>query len=37
VIDGSRDPITGRRFDALVNEARLVTKTVPEDQAQNCA
>jgi antitoxin HigA-1 len=34
VIDGNRDPITSRRFDALVNEARIVVETVTEAQAQ---
>jgi ribonuclease VapC len=34
VVDGSRDPIAGRRFDDLVIEARLVIEPVTEAQAR---
>jgi ribonuclease VapC len=34
VIDGSRDPIASRRFDDLVNEARIVIEPVTEAQAR---
>lgn len=34
VIDGSRDPIASRRFDDLVNEARIVIEPVTQAQAQ---
>ena len=34
VIDGSRDPIASRRFDDLVNEARIMIEPVTEAQAR---
>jgi ribonuclease VapC len=34
VIDGSRDPVAGRRFDDLVKEAQLVIEAVTELQAR---
>src|SRR5450432_3075613 len=34
VIDGSRDPIASRRFDDLVNEARIVIEPVTQAQAR---
>src|SRR5476651_1432378 len=34
VIDGSRDAIAGRRFDELINEARIVIEPVTESQAR---
>ena len=34
VIDGSRDPVASRRFDDLVNEARLVIEMVIVIQAR---
>jgi ribonuclease VapC len=34
VIDGSRDPIASRRFDELVNEARITIEPVTEAQAR---
>jgi ribonuclease VapC len=34
VIDASRDPIASRRFDDLVNEARIVIEPVTETQAR---
>jgi ribonuclease VapC len=34
VIDGSRDPIASRRFDELVDTARIVVVPVTEQQAQ---
>ena len=37
VIDGSRDPVASRRFDDLVNEARLVIEMVTVSQARSPA
>jgi ribonuclease VapC len=34
VIDGSRDPVAGRRFDDLLREAQLVIEPVTESQAR---
>jgi ribonuclease VapC len=34
LIDGSRDPIASRRFDDLVNEARIAIEPVTEAQAR---
>ena len=34
VIDGSRDPVAGRRFDDLLREAQLVIEPVTEAQAR---
>lgn len=34
VIDGSRDPIAGRRFDDLLREAEIVIQPVTEEQAR---
>jgi ribonuclease VapC len=34
VIDGSRDPVTSRRFDDLVKEAQIIIEPVTEVQAR---
>jgi ribonuclease VapC len=34
VIDGSRDPVASRRFDALLAEAQVVVEPVTKEQAQ---
>ena len=34
VIDGSRDPITSRRFDDLIKEAQIIIEPVTEAQAR---
>ncbi len=34
IIDASRDPIASRRFDDLINEARIIIEPVTEAQAR---